>query len=194
MTILNPTPCSDWVQKLSARHSDDLTPSERIALKEHLAMCKACCEVHIAYQKMEAGIRSLLVCKPVPFLSQPRPQVARKTRPRSEFFLPDIISFLSSMFTSLFISISLSNIYLKLHCWLLAIPSLFSHKIAYVHSNSHYMYAMRSDSGFILWQQKRYQRHNQLYTVPVRMCGMNYIGGGTAYVIALDFCRYTARA
>jgi hypothetical protein len=180
--------------KLSARHSDDLSPSERIALKEHLAMCKACYEAHMAYQTMEAGIRSLLVCKPVPFLSQPRPQLASKTRPRSEFFLPDIISFLSSIFTTLFISIHLSNIYLKLHYWFSKFPSLFSHKIAFVKSSSNYLYAIRSESGFILWRQQRYQRHNLLYIVPVRMIGMNCIGGGIAYVSALDFCRYTARA
>jgi hypothetical protein len=191
---LKPTPCSDWAQKLSARHSDDISPSERIALKEHLAMCKACCEVYIAYQTMDAGIRSLLVCKPVPFLSQPCPKLASKTRQRSDLFLPDILSFLSTMFASFFMHVRLSDIYLKLHYWLLIIPSLCSHKIAYVTSSSHYLYAIRSESGFILWEQKRYQRHNLLYTVPVRMIGMNGISGGTAYLSALDFCRYTARA
>jgi len=191
---LNPTPCSDWVQKLSARHSDDLSPSERIALKEHLAMCKACCEVHIAYQTMDAGIRSLLVCNSVPFLSQQRPQLANEMKPVSDFFGLDILSFLFSMFTSFFIGISLTSIYLKLHYWFSIIPSLFSHKIDYVKSSSHNLYAIRSDSGFILWEQMRYQKHNLLYIVPVRMIGMNYIGGGTAYLSALDFCRYTARA
>ncbi len=191
---MNSTPCSDWVLKLSARHADDLSPTERIALKEHLTMCKTCCEVHNAYQTMDAGIRSLLVCKPVPLLSQQHSQIESKTIPGSEIYLPNIISFLSSIFASLFLSISLSYIYLKLHSWFSAIPSYFSHKITYVHSNSHHLYAVRSESGFILWQQKRYQRHNLLNTVPVRMSGMNYIGGGTAYACAIDFCRYTARA
>jgi len=191
---LNLTPCSDWAQKLSARHSDDLSPSERIALKEHLAMCKACYEVHMVYQTMDAGIRNLLVCNPVPFLSQQRPQLASNVNPGSDFLLPDILSFLSSIFTSFIIGISLSRIYWKLHYWFSIFPSLFSNRIDYVNSSSHNLYAIRSDSGFILWQQKSYHRHNLLYIVPVRMIGMNYVGGGTAYVSALDFCRYTARA
>jgi hypothetical protein len=157
-------------------------------------MCMACSEVYTAYRTMEAGIRNLLVCKPVSLLAQPGSQQASKSIPESDFFGLNIISFLSSMFTSLFISISMSNVYLKLHYWFLATHALFSHKIAYMHSNCHYLYAVRSESGFILWEQKSYQRHNLLYIVPVRMSGMNYIGGGTAYVNALDFCRYTARA
>ena len=191
---MKPTPCSDWAQKLSARHSDDISPSERIALKEHLAMCKACSEVYIAYQTMDSGIRSLLVCNPVPFHSQPYPQLVSKTRQRSEFFLPDILSLLSTKFASFFMRIRMSKMYLNLQYWLLIIPSLCSHKVAYLTSSSHYLYAIRSESGFILWQQKRYQRHNLLYTVPVRMIGVNGISGGTAYLSALDFCRYTARA
>lgn len=194
MTISNPTPCSDWVQKLSARHSDDLSPSELIALNEHLAMCKTCCEVHFAYQTMDAGIRSLLVYEPMPFHSHQHRQLESKVNTRSDFLWPDILSFLFSIFTSFFIGISLSSIYLKLHYWLSIIPSFFSHKIDYVYSSSHNMYAIRSESGFILWQQKSYHKHNLLYIVPVRMIGMNYIGGGTAYLSALDFCRYTARA
>ena len=191
---MNPTPCSDWALKLSARHSDDLSPSECIALKEHLAMCKACYEVHMVYETMDAGIRSLLVCNPVPVLSQHRPQLASNTNPGSDFLWSEILSLLSPMLTSFFIGISLSHIYLKLHYWLSIIPSLFHHEIDYVYSSSDNLYAIRSDSGFILWQQKSYHKHNLLYIVPVRMIGMNYIGGGTAYVSALDFCRYTARA
>jgi Putative zinc-finger len=191
---LNPTPCSDWVQKLSARHSDDLSPSERFALKEHLAMCKACYEVHVVYETMDAGIRSLLVCNPVPVLTQQRPQLASNVNPGSDFLWLNILSFVASMFTSFIKGISLSYIYLKLHYWFSIFSSLFSHKIDYVKSNSHNLYAIRSDSGFILWQQKSYHRHNLLYIVPVRMIGMNYVGGGTAFVSAMDFCRYTARA
>jgi hypothetical protein len=157
-------------------------------------MCKACCEIYIAYQTMDAGIRSLLVCNPVTFLSQPCSQLVSKKRPGTDFFLLDILSFLATMFASFFMHIRLSHIYLKLHYWLLIIPSLCSHKIAYVTSNSHYLFAIRSESGFILWQQKSYQKHNLLYPVSLRMIGMNSISGGTAYLSALDFCRYTARA
>jgi Putative zinc-finger len=144
----------------------DLTHSERIALKEHLAMCSACYEVHMDYQTLEASIRSLLVCEEAAFISQPRSQRVRRS-PRSEIILPDILSLSLSMFASLIVSIYLSNIYLKLHYWLLLIPSLFSRKIAYVTSSNHYLYAIRSESGFMVWQQKRFQKQNTLNTVPV---------------------------
>ncbi len=193
MKILNPTPCSDWVQKLSARHPDDLSLSDRIALNEHLALCQACSETHAAYKTMEAAIRSLPMSKPVPVFSYQHSQLERKVVFRSALSLPDIISFVLSLFSSLFITISWSSFYQKLHTWFFTTPSLFSHKIAYVSANSHYTYARRSDSGFILWQQKRYQKHNLGLSVPIRLSGISYIGGGIAYASALDFCRYTAQ-
>src|SRR5215467_58707 len=193
MNFSNHTPCSDWVQKLSARHLDDLTPSERIALKEHLAMCRACHEVHMDYQTLESGIRSLLACEEAAFISQPCSKRVRRT-PRAEIMLPDLPSLFLSMFASRFVSICLSKLHLQLHYWLLLIPSLFSHKIAYVLSSSHNLYAIRPESGFIVWKQKRYEKHNPLYTVPARMIGMNCFSCGTALLSAYDFCRYTARA
>jgi hypothetical protein len=189
----NLTPCTNWVQKLSARHPDDLSFSDRIALNEHLALCRACSEVHTAYHTMEAGIRSLLTSKPTPVLSYHLPQLDRKVISRSALSLPDIISFIVSVFSSLFITISLSNIYQKLHAWFVTTLPHFSHKIAYVSANSHYTYAIRSDSGFILWQQKRYQKHNLGLSVPVRLSGISCIGGGIAFASALDFCKYTAQ-
>ncbi len=194
MTILNPTPCSDWVQKLSARHPDDLSPSERIALNEHLALCQACSKVHSAYQKMEAGIRSLLMSNPEPMLSYQHSQLERKPTLESGISLPGLITLVLSAFSSLFIMISWSSFYHKLHTCMLTALALFPQKVAYVSSNSHYTYAIRSDSGFILWQQNRYQRHNLVCTAPIRWSGVGYIGAGISYVSALDFCRYTARA
>jgi hypothetical protein len=191
--ILNPTPCSDWVQKLSARHPDDLSPSDRIALNEHLALCQACCEVHAAYKTMESAFRRLPMCKPVPIFSYQHSQQERKVIFRSALSLPDTISFVLSVFSSLLITISLSNIYQKLRILFVTTLSLFSPKIAYVSANSQYTYAMRSDSGFILWQQKRYQKYNLGLSVSVRLGGMSSIGGGIAYASALDFCRYTAQ-
>lgn len=48
-------------------------------------MCMACSEVYTAYQTMEAGIRSLLVCKPVSLLAQPSSQQASKSIPELDF-------------------------------------------------------------------------------------------------------------
>jgi hypothetical protein len=186
-------PCTDWVQKLAARHPDDLSASDRIALNEHLALCQACSEVHAAYKKMEAAIHSLPMSKPVPVFSYQHSRLERNGVFRSELSLPDMISLAFSVISSLFITSSLSNIYQKLHTWFVTTSSFLSHQIAYVSSNSHYTYAMRSDSGFILWQQKRFQKRNLGLSVPVRLSGISYIGGGIAYVSALDFCRYTAQ-
>jgi hypothetical protein len=190
----NLMPCTDWVQKLAARHPDDLLASDRIALNEHLALCPVCSEVHTAYKKMETAIHSLPLSKPMPVFSYQLSRLERNGVFRSALSLSDIISFVVSVFTSLFITISMSNIYQILRTWFVTTSSFLSHKIAYVSSNNHYTYAMRSDSGFILWQQKRYQKHNLGLSVPVRLGGMSYIGGGIAYVSALDFCRYTAQA
>jgi hypothetical protein len=189
----NLMPCTDWVQKLSARHPDDLSLSDRIALNEHLALCQACSETHAAYKTMEAAIRSLPMSKPMPVFSYQHSRLERIGVFRSALSLPDIISFVVSVFSSLFITISWSSFYQKLHSWFVTTPSLLSHKIAYVSASSHYTYAMRSDSGFILWQQKRYQKHNLGLSVPIRLGGMSFIGGGIAYASALDFCRYTAQ-
>jgi len=191
--ILNPTPCSDWVQKLSARHPDDLSPSDRNALNEHLALCQACCEAHAAYKTMEVAIRSLPLCKPVPVFSYQHSQQERKVIFRAALSLPDIISFLLLMFSSPLITITLSNIYQKLRILFITTLSLFTPKITYVSANSLYTYAMRSDSGFILWQQKRYQKYNPGLTLPVRLTGSSCAGVGVAYASALDFCRYTAQ-
>jgi anti-sigma factor RsiW len=190
----NPTPCTDWVQKLSARHPDDLSPSDRIALHEHLASCRACTEVHTSYQTMEAGIRSLLSSKPVPVSSHQFLQLERKAAPVSGFSLPGIISLVLSAFSSLLIKISWSRLYQELHTWVLIAFAHFPQRVAYMSSNSHHTYAIRSGSGFILWQQERYYQHDLISTAPVRWSGMCYIGAGIAYVSALDFCRYTARA
>ncbi len=193
MNILNPTPCSNWVQKLAARHPDDLSVSDRIALNEHLALCQACCEVHAAYKTMEAAIRNLPMCKPVPVFSYQHSQHERKVIFRSALSLPEIISFVLSVLISSLSTNSLSKIYQKLHILFVTTLSLFSHKIAFVSASSLYTYAMRSDSGFILWQQKRYQKYPLGLSVPVRLSGSCCAGGGIAYASALDFCRYTAQ-
>jgi hypothetical protein len=167
--ILNHTPCSDWVQKLSARHPDDLSPSDRIALNEHLALCHACCEVHVAYKTMEAVIRNLPMSKPVPALSYQHSRQERKVAFRSALSLTDIISYVLLVFSSLFIKISWSNFYQKLHTWVLIVITYSPRRVTYVNSNNYQTFAIRTDSGYFLWEQERYQRYNLLYTLPVRI-------------------------
>ncbi len=190
-----PMPCIDWVQKLAARHCDDLSPSDRHALKEHLASCQACARVHAAYNLMEAGIRGLPVIKPLPALSYQRPQVKRVTaapKLRPSLHLPITIGL--AALSSLFISISWSRFYQTLHTWALIFLAHFQNKIAYVNSDSHYLHAVRSASGFFLWTQKRYYRRELVSSLPPGRYGIYSYGSGVAYAMMLDFCRYTARA
>ena len=189
-----PTPCTDWVQKLSARHHDDLSPSDHVALQEHLALCRACTEVHTAYQSMEAGIRSLLFSNPTPVLAYQLPQRESKAAPESGNTLTTIIAVILSAISSLLITISWSRFYQQLHTWVLIAFAHLPQRVAYISSNSHHTYAIRSNSGFMLWKQERYHQHYLVPTAPVRCSGMCYIGSGVSYVSALDFCRYTARA
>jgi hypothetical protein len=173
---------------------DDLTPSEHIALKEHLAMCGVCKETHMAYQTMKTSFRSLLANETTPQISLHSPQKTNSSISNLEFILPDIFTFFSTMLATLYFGFYLSKIYLKFHYWLLFIPSLFSRKISYATTGSHNLYAIRSDSGFMMWSQNRYQKYNTLYTIPVRMIGINCFSSGTALLSAMDFCKYTARA
>jgi len=207
MTESIPMPCTDWVQKLAARHCDDLSPSDRNALKEHLTSCQACARVSIAYNLMEAGIRSLPVIRPLPGLSYQqshqqslqqslqRSHVKRVTaapKLRSSLQLPIAISL--AALSSLFIRISWSRFYQALHTLALIVLAHFQNKIVYVSSDSHYLYAMRSGSGFFLWTQKRYFRRELFSSLPIGRYGIYSYGSGVAYAMALDFCRYTARA
>jgi hypothetical protein len=168
----NPMPCTNWVQKLSARHPGDLSPSDRIALNEHLALCQACSETHAAYKTMEAAIRSLPMSKPMPVLSYQHSQLERKPALESGLTLPGPITLVLSMFSSLFITISWSSFYQKLHTWVLIVIANYPRKVTYVNSNNYHTFAIRSDSGFFLWQHERYQNHDIISTLPMHWSGM----------------------
>lgn len=190
----NLTPCTDWAQKLSARHPEDLSSSDRLALNEHLACCQACTEAYAAYQTMEAGIRSLLISTPTPVLLSQRLQLAKKAVPETNYSLPGLYTLVLSTFSSLFLLISWSSFFQRIHTWALTALAHFPRNIAYLSSNKHYTYAIRPGSGFMLWSHKRYQQHNLIPSATIQWNGVGYIGAGIFYVSALDFCRYTARA
>lgn len=194
MNVSSHTPCSDWAQKLAARHVDDLTPSERIALKEHLGMCGVCNEAYMAYQTMENNLRSLLSYDIAPQISLPSSQEGNSSIQSSELILPDILTLLATLFVTLYSGLCLSKISLKFQSWFILIPALFFHKITYATSSSHYFYAIRSESGYMIWEQNRYQAHDTRCTVPMRMIGINCFSWGTALLSTMDFCKYTARA
>src|SRR5438874_1799739 len=52
-------PCTEWAEKLAARHPEDISPTDRIALKNHIASCEACAAVLAAYRAMEIHIHEL---------------------------------------------------------------------------------------------------------------------------------------
>ncbi len=52
-------PCTEWAEKLAARHPEDISPTDRIALNNHIASCEACAAVHAAYRAMEINVRAL---------------------------------------------------------------------------------------------------------------------------------------
>jgi hypothetical protein len=190
----NPTPCTNWVLKLSARHPDDLSPADRIALHEHLALCRTCTEVYASYQTMEAGIRSLIRSNTTFVPQYQLPRRERKSTPLSGFSLPAFITLVLSALSSLLMKVSWSRFYQELYTWVLLALAHVPQRVSYLSSNSHHTYAIQSGSGFILWQQKREYQYDLVPTAPLRWSGMCYIGTGVAYASALEFCRNSARA
>lgn len=188
-------PCTDWAQRLGARHQDDLSPADHTALKQHLASCQACAKVYAAYHAMEVGIRSLPAIKPLAGLSYQPPQPARKVAaakagPALQLLVMTGLATLYSLFSRM----SWSRFYQELQTWILIALTRFPRKIMYVNAGSQYLYAMRSDSGYFLWQQKRYTRHELVSSLQIRWSGMPYAGSGIALANALDFCEYAVRA
>jgi hypothetical protein len=169
---LNPTPCSDWVQKLSARHPDDLSPSDRFALNDHLALCRACTEVHTAYKTMEAAIRSLPMSKPVPVFSYQHSQLERKVALKSRLALPGLFTLVLSVISSFFIKISWSSFYQKLHTRVLLVIAYYPRRVTYVNSNNYHTFAIRSDSGYFLWKQESFQNDSVISTLPIHWSEM----------------------
>jgi hypothetical protein len=190
-----PTPCTDWAHRLAARHQDDLSPADHTALKHHLASCQACAKVHAAYHAMEVGICSLPVIKPLPILSYQPPQPVRKAVvAKVGLPLQLLVTMGLATLCSLFSRISWSRFFQKLQTWILIALTRFPRKIIYVNTSSHYSYAVRSDSGFFLWRQKRFMRDELASSPLIRCGGMLYAGSGVALASALDFCEYAVRA
>ncbi len=52
-------PCTAWAAKLAARHPEDISPTDRIALNDHIASCESCAAVYAAYCAMEINVRAL---------------------------------------------------------------------------------------------------------------------------------------
>ncbi|MHB8596491.1 MAG: hypothetical protein ACYDER_06735 [Ktedonobacteraceae bacterium] len=62
------TPCTEWEEQLAARHPEDLSLAEHIALNKHMATCSACAETYADYDLLTSCIRALpqSVMQPLP--------------------------------------------------------------------------------------------------------------------------------
>ena len=189
------TPCTDWAQKLAARHQDDLSPIDRRALHDHLALCGACNQVYAAYQTLEAGIRSVTMKRPIPEFSyepfQPMRKPSADTSTLTVQTLP--VLFLTTL-SSLSVRISWSPLLQAVHTWILLALSRFPRRVLYASSNNRFLYVMRSDSGYFLWKHKRFRRSELFSNSPIRGGGMLFTGSGTALAATLDFCKYAVQA
>lgn len=186
-------PCADWVRKLSARHQDDLSPSERRALHEHMASCGSCNQVYSTYKTLEVGIRCLTTRQPIPEFSFELLQPARKPPATSLFSFSSLLSLLLTTFSAMYVKIGWSPLFQALHTWTLVILSKFPRRITIGSSGNRFLYVMRSDSGYFLWRHKRYRRSELVSNMPIRCSGMLFTGSGTALAAALDFCKYAVQ-
>ncbi len=187
-------PCTDWVQKLSARHQEDLSPAEREALNEHLASCRACNEVYAAYKSLETGIRSLTIATSIPEFSYSSIQSKHKTPEFAPVLsLQSLFLMILATLSSFYSSISRTPVYQHVHTWMLITLASFPRRIVYVNSGNRFVYAMRTDSGYLLWRQKRYKKHELISNSSIRCSGVSYIGIGIAQAAFADFCRYAVQ-
>jgi hypothetical protein len=69
--------CSFWENKLAVGHPDDLSPIERSALNEHMAICPQCAAANAAFNAVHARLRSLPPTRGLPLLTIPAPSRAR---------------------------------------------------------------------------------------------------------------------
>jgi hypothetical protein len=189
-------PCTDWVHKLAARHQDDLSPVDRRALNEHLALCGACNEAYAAYKTLEAGIRRLtMIEQPIPkFSYEPVQPVSKLSAATSTLSLPSLLLPLLITLSSLCVRISWSPFIHAVHTWILVVFSRFPRRVAYASTDNRFLYVMRTDSGFFLWRHKRYKRSDLVSNSPIRGSGMLFIGSGIALAAALDFCTQAVQA
>ena len=156
-------PCVNWVEKLAIRNPDDLSYSQRVALNEHLASCSACATAHAIHQVIRMRISSLPAVEPLanlPYelLADAERSVTRKER---------VTCLLSSILV-----------------WLKSLPVAFTHflqRVDYV-SDNQYCYALRDDSGFLLW---KYKKSNVFFSSVAVKNGVTYVTPFDAQVFLL---------
>jgi len=194
-------PCADWSQRLAARHRNDLSFTERVALNEHLVFCQACTEVYAAYNTIESRIRSLPAVEPLPTVSY-RVLLLQKDTAAPEKFI-ELVSYLQDILITgiaALISVYSGLIRLRLHQKLQICADIvlahFHRSVIYAWSNNHLMYAIRMDGSTFHWRHNRWSsgKNDLVSSCLVRGSGMTYMGSGIFYVSASDFCKNAVQA
>ena len=146
------------------------------------------------YRVLDAQVGGSVMEMPVPAFSYEPIQPLRKPSAHTStlslqnlplLFLVTLISFSLKIYWSRFLQ--------AIYMLALLVLSSLPRRIAYASSNNHFLYAMRSDSGYLLWKRKRSRRNELVSNSPVRACAMLFTGSGTALAAALDFCRYAVQ-
>jgi hypothetical protein len=121
-----------------------------------------------------------------------RKETACASRLRAFYRAP--LSMIFALLSSLFMSMSWSRLYQSIHTGILALTSI-PRRISYLNSEGHFLYAIRSDSGYLLWRQKRYSRREFISTLPMRGNSLLFqsSGSGIAFVAAQAFCKYAVQ-
>lgn len=159
------TPCTNWVTKLAATNSDELSYTERIALHEHLAMCSACTTAYATYRNVGNLINSL----------SPIPPTIASSIPSTNNFPHALLQHTGrSISRKERIHVSLTGKLTHLKSLLVAF-TLFLQRVDYACDN-HYCYALRDSSGFLLW---RYKKSEVFFSFPA-------VKDGTPYIRASD--------
>src|ERR1700730_12110934 len=134
-------PCADWVEKLAARHPDDVSPTDRRALNEHLTRCATCNEVYATYKALEAGMRCLSKESIPEFSYEPLEAVRRPLAARFPRSLSSSLLLLLTTLTTLYLRICWSQCFQAVHTWVLVILGRFPSRIAYASTGNHFLYA-----------------------------------------------------
>ncbi len=150
-------PCSNWVERLAIRNYDDLSYADCVALNEHLALCSACGTAHAAYQLLGQHIGGLaavtpLESLPLAFLQQ------REMVPTShlEWRIEQAVA-------------AFSRTLIWLQSLLVTLMLFF--QTAHYTCDNHYCYALRTESGFLLW---KYRKNETFFSAPGIKDGVVY--------------------
>ena len=174
-------PCADWVEKLAARHPDDLSHSDHIALNEHLASCPTCASIHSAYHCLQARIQSLPAVQPLPHL----PHELLEERSKSSSMSPSLtpVGILAHYVQGLSQHVALTSMKIlsvirsclhwlqipeRLHAILTHLPQ----QAIYASSSDHYFYALQGNTGCALW---KYKRSDVFFSAPAVKNGLPYL-------------------